>query len=225
MPVLHIPKENVLGLAFEPNPYLNLTPEFIQYAKKHIGRYLIGDCSNLPDLFKEQYAFMWHINCPVIIPKSRPLSIMVSQKSSAPGHLYRHKLVEAILKTTMDIDIYGRGCYLYNDRRIKGQFIENEPYQNYRFHICIENFRLPHYTSEKYTNALSWNTIPVYLGAFNPLFPEYTIPLSGIVEKDLDLLQDILNEPDKYVVHIDADKVHERLNILNHIEELFKHIH
>lgn len=221
MPKLYIPKRRVLGLAYEPNPFLNITPAFISYAEKHIGSYLIGYNSNLPDLFKEHYAFMWHIMRPILTPKRRTLSIMISKKQFAPGHLYRHKLVQAILKTNMDIDIYGSGCTLYTtrDARLKGEFIENEPYQEYEFHICIENFRLPDYTSEKYTNALIWNTIPVYLGALNPLFPEYTISLTGEIDLDLTLLQCILENPSKYRTSMDVDKVHDRLNLLQHIDK------
>ena len=42
MPVLkNIGKANVLGLAFEPPPFLQLTPAFIQYAQTYIGKYFI----------------------------------------------------------------------------------------------------------------------------------------------------------------------------------------
>ena len=47
MPVLKIPKENVVGLAFEPFEYLKLTPEFIQYAQHHIGKYFMGDKTSI----------------------------------------------------------------------------------------------------------------------------------------------------------------------------------
>ena len=39
MPVMNIPKQNVIGLAFEPFYFLNITPEFIEYSKKNIGKY------------------------------------------------------------------------------------------------------------------------------------------------------------------------------------------
>ena len=39
MPALKIPKENVIGLAFEPLRFLNLTQSFIDYATKYIGKY------------------------------------------------------------------------------------------------------------------------------------------------------------------------------------------
>ena len=42
MPELKCPKENVLGLAFEPNAFLHLTYDFLFYANKYIGKYYIG---------------------------------------------------------------------------------------------------------------------------------------------------------------------------------------
>ena len=57
---LKIPKENVIGLAFEPNKFLNLNKEFIIYAQKHIGKYLIGDASNLPSPFVSHFGYMWY---------------------------------------------------------------------------------------------------------------------------------------------------------------------
>ena len=37
----HIPKENVIGLSFEPNVYLGLTTRFISYAKEKIGKSVV----------------------------------------------------------------------------------------------------------------------------------------------------------------------------------------
>jgi hypothetical protein len=157
MPVLkNIPKENVIGLAFEPVQFLGLTQQFIEYAKKYIGKYLIGDRINLPPLFVEHYGYMWHITPLTYLPqKKNIMSIMISQKNSAKGHIYRHELVQKILSSNLPIDIYGRGCIYYNaikDSRLKGTFENNEPYESYQFHICIENFRASHYFSEKITN-------------------------------------------------------------------------
>ena len=104
MPVLKIPKENVLGLAFEPPAFLGITKEFINYAQKNIGKYFIGDkrhwaaVVNLPDVFKEHYAYTWHSAPLTYIPvKNKLMSIMVSNKKHAPGQKYRHKLVDHIL--------------------------------------------------------------------------------------------------------------------------------
>ena len=68
------------------------------------------------------------------------MSIILSFKKLSHGHIYRHLLVDEILKTDMDIHIYGNGSDFYGkDKRIKGKFNELEPYNNYKYHICIEN--------------------------------------------------------------------------------------
>ena len=248
MPSLTIPKENVIGLAFEPNPFLvpHFSPHFLEYAKRHISKYHIGDASKLPEPFVSEYAFMWHVTPPINIPttqlnlcdsisseldaypiahrsKTRLMSIMVSHKSEAPGHLYRHVLVNAILQNGLDVDIYGNGCPFYkNDPRLKGKFEDNEPYENYEFHICIENFSLPHYTSEKYTNAILWNTTPVYLGAQNPLFPELTIALSGNITEDLTTIRNILEHPEKYRRLFKKEDVRKRLSLVEYMKTRFQ---
>ena len=45
MPELTIPKENVIGLAFEPLAFLDLTDKFIDYAVKNIGKYYKGSAA------------------------------------------------------------------------------------------------------------------------------------------------------------------------------------
>lgn len=223
-PVLSIPKENVIGLAYEPTPFLRLSPEFIKYTEKYISKYLIGDSKNLPHQFVNKYSFMTFNPPPHSKPiKNRPMSIMVSQKYFAPGHIYRHRLVEAILRSDLDIDIYGRGCYLHdkNDPRIKGIFSKDEPYERYNFHICIENYILDEYTSEKYINTIIFDATPIYLGCNNPLFPEYTIKLYGNIQDDIKLLRQIIENQAQYKQNIDQDIVLHRLNIINHFDDLF----
>lgn len=245
MPVLkNIGKANVLGLAFEPTPFLKLTPEFIQYAQTYIGKYFIGskyvifDNTThfiLPDVFKEHYAYIWHMT-PLyfnyIPPKTRTMSIMVSEKKNAPGHQYRHTLVKHILTKGLPIDIYGRGSNLYKglygsiykkDSRLKGQFNELEPYANYSFHICIENFMSPAYFSEKITNTLLCSTTPVYWGCTKILeyFPTNVILLSGDVVNDVELLQSICADPAKYKSTIDLATIKKRLNLLKNVDHIF----
>ena len=229
-PNLSIPKENVVGFAFEPTPFIvsGFTPEFVSYAQNHIGRYYIGDATGLPAPFVTGYCFQWHITPPEKpVWKDRLMSIMVSDKTEAPGHQYRHTLVKAILATDLNIDIYGRGCKQYMtmgnglDGRLKGDFMEHEPYERYHFHICIENFSLLEYTSEKYTNTVLWSTTPVYWGAKNAVFPEETIRLSGDITKDMALIRDILHKPTEYKRDFNQEKVRSRLNLLNCLDKVF----
>ena len=223
MPILTIPKHNVIGLAFEPFPFLGLSATFIRYAIDNIHKYYIGDLPpGLPDLFVAGNAFLTYNTPPKVIPtKTRPLSIMVSQKRYAQGHIYRHTLVQAILASDLPIDIFGRGCADYantNDPRLKGDFDQNDNilYETYNYHIAIENYRSQHYFSEKIINPLLCSTIPVYLGCVNiqQYFPDNVILLSGDVERDMELLRDIIASPEKYHRDINIDIIEDRVNLL-----------
>jgi hypothetical protein len=222
-----IPKKNVIGFACEPVPFLGLTHEFIEYAKQNIGKYFIGDLYNLPSPpFTERYAYLWHMTpLTYIPPKIKLMSIMISQKTLAPGHQYRHILVQNILKENLPIDIYGRGTKYYpKDSRICGEFTETEPYEDYQFHLCIENFQTNHYFSEKISNTLLCGTTPVYLGCkhIDEYFTDYIIHLSGDPKQDIDLIKCIISSPDKYKKVIDIGKVKDKLNWIKNIETIFE---
>jgi len=224
---IKVPKQNVIGLAFEPPIYLNrLFKDFIKYAEKQISKYFIGSNEGLSsDIFIQDYAFISHITPPRMqFNKHKHMSIMVSQKVYASGHKYRHQLVQSILKTNLPIDIYGRGCrYYYGDDRLKGEFKDNEPYESYDFHICIENNQTPAYVSEKYLNSILYGTTPVYWGATNieSFFPNITISLSGNLEKDIYLLFDIMYNPNKYKKSISQDEIRPKMNLLKNLDKIF----
>ena len=238
MPILKegIPKKNVIGMAFEPIPFLHLSPSFIEYAQKNISKYFIGDKVDLPDPFIEGQSFMWYSPyigssfeiCKGLNIKKKRMSIIISQKRYAPGHEYRHKLVEVILSSNLPIDIYGRGHIYYKnkkDERIKGEFKQDslEPYEEYDFHIAIENYQSNHYFSEKIIEPLLCNTTPIYLGCHNieTYFKNQVIFLSGIVEKDMQLIEDILKNPNRYKKEIDTKKVQKTVGLIENIENLF----
>lgn len=224
----NIPTSHVIGLAYEPLPFLGLTPEFIKYAQTYIGKYYIGEKGNLPDPFVEHYGYMWHITPLMTIPsKTNIMSIMVSNKNSAPGHQYRHQLVQAILQSNLPIDIYGRGCMYYTnikDSRLKGDFDELEPYESYKYHIAIENFKTPHYFSEKITNTLLCGTTPIYWGCTNiaDYFLNITYELSGDVANDMNLLRMIFHNPEYFKKSIDIDSIKQKINLLKNIENIFE---
>jgi hypothetical protein len=231
MPTLNIPKERVIGLAFEPPAFLNLSQEFINYAIKNISKYYIGDKNNLqlqlPLPFIEHHGYMWHITpLKSIAFKSKLMSIIISEKIYAFGHLYRHKLVKKILENNLPIDIWGRGCIYYdiiNDDRIKGNFTDTEPYLDYKFHICIENYQLNEYFSEKITNTLLTSTTPIYFGCHNidNYFPEQVIKLSGNENDDILLIMDIVSNPNKYIKKINLNLVKDNINLIKNINSIF----
>lgn len=221
MPTLKISKSCVLGLAFEPIEYLGLTPQFINYAKTHIGKYYVGNASGLPEPFTEHFSFMWHTPRKPISKKTKLASIIFSQKTQAPGHIYRINLIEKILKSTLPIDIYGYGCQMLKvkDDRIKGSFNGTEPLDDYKYHICVENYRHPCYISEKFMDPVLCGCIPIYLGAYKveSLFPNSCIPLSGDLGKDWERIKDVLdtNPEDKKPVYPES------LKLNNHLKNIF----
>jgi hypothetical protein len=250
MPVLkNIPKQNVVGLAFEPPIFLGLSLDFVEYAEKYIGKYFIGEKYDLPSPFIENYSYMWYTTPLTYIPiKTKRMSIMVSEKNDAPGHKYRHMLVQRILSQNLPIDIYGRGCEKYNylnsntnssnqnsifpfllkkqtkDPRLKGKFEDIEPYESYDFHICIENFSTNEYFSEKITSTLLCGTTPIYWGCKNidSYFPDSFIKLTGSIDSDILLLTNILKNPEEYKKNIDIDLVKDKINILKHLDDIFE---
>jgi len=229
MPELCMPKKNVIGLAWEPNQLLQITPKFIEYAKTHIHRYLIGQCDKGSSPFEEGYAFLNHNPMQIHIPfKTKRCSMIFSNKSFMEGHLYRRSLVEAILKTKLPVDIWGSGCNSLSnmkDERIKGEFLQNSvvPYEDYEFHICIENTSLNHYFSEKIVNALLSECTPIYLGCRNidDYFPEQVIHLQGNIEKDLAIIYECLENPVLYKKHVEKEKIDKIVNPFFHLDKLF----
>ena len=184
----------------------------------------------LPEPFIERFSYMWY-NPPLkeLPEKTKMLSMMISEKASQSGHQYRHELVQAILQTNLPIDIYGRGCKYYehlNDPRIRGEFNEREPYNDYQFHICIENCQTNHYFSEKIMNSLLANTIPIYMGCRNidSYFPNMVLSLSGNAAQDIQMLKQLIIDTKfekKTDIHIDINKVKGAIYLLRNIDTIF----
>ena len=223
MPNLNIPRENVIGLAFEPVYFLGLTNEFVEYANKNIGRYFLGDKCNLPEPFVEHFAYMWHSRPPKEITiKTKLMSIIVSEKKHAPGHKYRHELVQKIIDLKLPIDIYGRGSNNYNYKRVMGTFNDAEPYETYSFSICIENVVSNHYFSEKIITPMMFNCTPIYLGCKNiDTYVENVIKLEGDVEKDIKMISKIIKKPEKYYKKTYTNQNIQAVNLIQNLPNIF----
>jgi hypothetical protein len=190
---------------------------------KHISKYYIGDKYNLPESFVEHFGYMWHSRPPKeIINKPELISIVVSEKKSAPGHIYRHKLIEQIINLKLPIDIYGHGSKNYSYNRIKGSFNDAEPYENYLYSICIENYQCNHYFSEKIITPLMYNCKPIYLGCNNiDMYFDNIFKLSGNVNQDLLLLINIIKNPIQYYKSTYNKKNIKTVNLIENIEKLY----
>ena len=251
MPQLNIKKENVIGFSHEPHILLfkdeNNKKTFVEYAKKNIHRYFIGDIFDLPEPFIEgQPYFFYNKSHFYDEPKNKFCSFVISNKNECYGNLnlnlnykYRHDLVKEILSTDLPIDIYGYGTDLYrkfNDNRIKYPLEHTEdnpfgtiPFEKYKFHICIENFNSNHYFSEKITNPLLSNVIPIYYGCKNiDSYFDNIIKLNGDTKKDILLLKQICQNQEliqkQKQKQYNYQLILEKTNMFNNLHNLFDNI-
>ena len=226
MPKLSIPKENVLGLAFEPYDFLHINEEFVNYAKKYIGKYFIGDKRELPEPFIEKFGYLWFSHPPKEINiKKNIMSIALSNKKNSQGHKYRHTLVKKIIENNLPIDIFGSGSLEYSKltKYVRGPFKDAEPYEDYLYTISVENFRSNDYFSEKVINPIMYNCSPIYVGCKNiHKYLDDIILLSGNINYDIRLIYTILREPFKYYKKLYTEKNEKNVNLLKNIDSIFK---
>ena len=226
----NIPKKNIVALAYEPPIFIikDMHPQYMDYLEKYVGKYLIGDVI-LQEPFVCKYSYMTHITPLRHIPmKTKRMSIIISRYNSFWfGYSYRHKLAQHILMSNLPIDIYGNGCDIHynnvNDSRLKGEFHGNEPYEEYDFHICIENFQTECYFSEKVISPLLTNTTPIYFGArkITDYVGDNIVTMSGNIENDLQLLASILNNPMEYKKNIDVEFIKKKVFLLHNLDNIF----
>jgi hypothetical protein len=219
-PELKVLKERVTGFIQEPVPYLYPLGQLLSYH----DNYLIGRASSyfinqtIPErkdshIFRLGHAHLFYqTKLQWSKPKEKLMSIIASNKTSFPGHQYRHHLINAILYSGLDIDVYGRGIEsMYNHPRVKGTFDSfDETIGPYRFNIAIENCQLDYCITEKYHVPITYGTVPIYWGAklLSRLYgPNAYIGLSGNLERDIHLLRNIINDPDTYARQIDFPKI------------------
>lgn len=94
------------------------------------------------------------------VNKTKNISIITSSQKMMPGHSQRMHIIDSLKRDFPgQIDYFGRGiCPV--DSKSKGIL-------PYRFHICIENTRIPYYWTEKIADPLLGYAVPVYCGCTN----------------------------------------------------------
>jgi hypothetical protein len=91
--------------------------------------------------------------------KTKMVSIVASNKRWAPGHIFRHEVIDKLHKK-YNFDLWGSGYnYFENvaDERIK-------PFKDYRYNIVIENGRMSNYFTDKILDCFATGSIPIYWG-------------------------------------------------------------
>lgn len=239
-----IQKEKIIGLAWEPLEHLKLTKNIIECYDKTIKKYYIGNIKisdKISDIFIESYSYMLPLipyrdvnNFIKDYPKKNKLiNYVYSQKNLSQYMLYsyRNDLGNCILDNDLNIDIYGGSTdnlriKFKNKKNIKYSFDWNnvsEIYKDYKFSIVIENSRHPNYFSEKIIIPLLCGCIPLYLGCtkIKDYFGDYVINLTGELPKDMDIIKQVIKNPDNFYKKVDINKIKELVHMKNLIHKEF----
>lgn len=101
-------------------------------------------------------------------PKTKKLSIIVSSLSTDAGNYgKRLHLLRKILASDLDIDIYGKGFNLLDERYKGAPEFKHTALLPYEYSIAIENSNEKNYITEKFFDCALCHTIPIYNGAPN----------------------------------------------------------
>jgi len=93
--------------------------------------------------------------------KKNKISLIVSQKTSLPGHRKRLEFIERLMNHPISefIDVYGSG-----HRQVEDKW---DAIASYKYHIVLENNVIPNYWSEKLGDAYLGFSFPIYYGCPN----------------------------------------------------------
>lgn len=176
---INFPKERTIGVIMEPS-----------WTKHYELRYILEEkCKYIISHKKEEKA--QYIYYPGLLPphinynnnedldylisntniKTKKCSMVVSYNNNTPHKdcLYKQRtnFAKQILKTDLDIDIYGNDWETSGilDQRIKGHILnKKDALKDYKFSIAIENCIEEDYFTEKLTDCILTDTTPIYYG-------------------------------------------------------------
>lgn len=170
------PNVKVIGIVQEPS----WSPCWSGHNFDNYDHLLVHDATlfNIPDnvIIHELPSLMWYhdhthrsfFNGTEQMVKKKSLSMIVSGINMGVGNYSKRiNLLNEILKSDLDIDIFGKGLNI-NDSRYKGQ-VENKftGLLPYKYSIAIENSNEKNYLTEKFIDCFLSNTTPIYNGAPN----------------------------------------------------------
>lgn len=161
--------------------------------------------------------------------KTKKCSMIVSNTPDtlrpAPNTLYhkRKQFAEMILKTDLDVDIYGKGWSVGSDSRIKGEIVDKrDGLRDYEFSIAIENCVENGYFTEKLTDCIMLNTTPIYHGCPNiEMFFSDIVNLQSL--DTVDEIYEILSTPAKQQQH-NKLKLKNKFNLFVALNKYLKHL-
>lgn len=176
---IFFPKEKTLGVIMEPSWTVHYNSRFVLeercqhiiYHKKTNNSQYIYYPGTLPFHFDYQTGDNLDFFIQTDFIKTKKCSMVVSYNETTPHpsclYYQRTNLAKQILKTDLDIDIYGNNWDRSGilDQRLKGQ-VQNkkDALTDYEFSIAVENCIEQGYFTEKITDCILTNTTPIYYG-------------------------------------------------------------
>ena len=230
-----LPKENVIGFSHEPRMTLGMNDFSQSYIENTVSEYYISNNSGLSETFKEGFSFV----CPFEYGKSKNekynhdnnMSMILSLSNFMPGHKIRHDLLRMILDSDLDIHFYANGLNkVYSDPRVK-EFdwdIFSIPYEKYQYQIVIENIIDNYWSTEKLTNCVIKETMPIYYGSKEAsllFYPENSINYLGEnLEENFETIKDIYHNGvyDNGICKKAKENLYDKVNLLEFLNSKFK---
>jgi hypothetical protein len=94
------------------------------------------------------------------LPKTHTMSAIASMRAHIDGHRKRLEFIERVQKEVPQVDLFGRGrAHALGDKW--------EGLAPYKYTLAIENSSMPHYWTEKISDAFLAYSVPLYFGAPN----------------------------------------------------------
>lgn len=235
LPDRELDKNRVIGFSHEPKMTCRIDQQRENQISNRVSRYYISNSFGMNEIFTSGYSFI----LPAEYGKSESetyshenkMSMILSLSNFMTGHKMRHDLLNEILKTDMDIHFYAEGLNkIYSDPRVKefnwGLF--HIPYEKYQTQIVIENIIDEMWSSEKLSNCIIKETLPIYYGSklVSDLF--YGKDEIQILGNDINENLEIIKE-NYYSVSDKSDllkkakkKLYSEMNLMEFIYQAFK---
>lgn len=130
------------------------------------------------------------------VVKDKIISSAITPLSNNNGEfcLYpqRHATITNLIQKNVNIDYYGGWDRFFNLENVKNSPLKIDTVKNYKFTLIMENEYRKNWISEKFYDAILWNTIPIYYGCKNV---SEIYPNGGYIEiLDLNNIENIVND-------------------------------
>ena len=153
-----------------------------------------------------------------------------STQPESSNYYVREKLLLNILNSDLDIDIYGNGWSINDDRYKGSPPLKTTALKNYKYSICMENSSEDFYLSEKFFDVFLNNCVPVYNGCLkikeaynNDAFITFDPQSTNVINE----LKEIMDNPISWRLPAIQDckkDYYTKYNLLNYLEKFIKNI-